>query len=227
MYAPNQTDIDSCVRSFWLQALRVAALTLPFLMGACDRSQLSEGEYLQAGRQAFLKGDFKTSAIHLKNLLQIDPKNAEARFLLGKIYLNSGNPSAALLALERARDLGFSKTALLVPMARAYLLSGRHDAILELPFENDALSVYDRAYLYSLRGYAHIAEKEATRAQAAFDQALALQPNLDFALLGHVRLALAQGDLKAASERSETALRLNPESPEIHLIARHHLQTPI
>ena len=50
------------------------------------------------------KGDFNASVIQLKNALQKDPKNAEARYLLGLSLLKSGDAGAAEIELDKAVD---------------------------------------------------------------------------------------------------------------------------
>ena len=67
----------------------VAALILTACGGEKPETMLvSAKEYLA-------KSDTKAAEIQLKNALQGDPNLAEARFLLGRTMLESGNPTAA------------------------------------------------------------------------------------------------------------------------------------
>ena len=56
------------------------------MLYACDMGKLSEEEYLGKAKAHLSKNEQEAAAIELKNVLQQNPKNAEARFLLGKYY---------------------------------------------------------------------------------------------------------------------------------------------
>jgi len=72
------------------------AIALAFaasLMGAgCDRiSQVTEQEHIQRAKNFENKGNLKGSIIELKNAIQNNPDNAQARLLLGQVYLKNRN----------------------------------------------------------------------------------------------------------------------------------------
>ena len=67
-----------------------SAIALAFaasLMGAgCDRiSQVTEQEHIQWAKDFEDKGNLKGSIIELKNAIQKNPDNAQARLLLGQV----------------------------------------------------------------------------------------------------------------------------------------------
>ncbi|RPH66370.1 MAG: PEP-CTERM system TPR-repeat protein PrsT, partial [Burkholderiales bacterium] len=86
---------------------RVAAAALvAAAFGACSGTEKPEA--LIAKAQASLAAaDPRAAEIHLKNLLQQDEANAEARFLLAGIYHDSNDLRSAEKEYRRARDLGF------------------------------------------------------------------------------------------------------------------------
>ena len=87
-----------------------------------DDSQKLIGEaksYLQ-------KGDAKAAVIQLKNALQQNPDNKEARFMLGEVYLKQGDGASAAKELKRAKDLGMADDKVLIPLGKSYLLQGRN-----------------------------------------------------------------------------------------------------
>ena len=97
----------------------VAALILAACGGEKPESMLvSAKEYLA-------KNDTKAAEIQLKNALQGDPNLAEARFLLGKMLLESGNPTAAEVELRKAADLKYPAEQLVPLMARTLLMLGQ------------------------------------------------------------------------------------------------------
>ena len=69
------------------------ALLVLLALAACGKGDPSA---LIASAKSYLaKGDYPASIIQLKSALQEAPDNPEARFLLGKALLDSGNPSGA------------------------------------------------------------------------------------------------------------------------------------
>ena len=77
-------------------------------------------EHIAQAQQHMSSGDNNTAIIDLKSAIQSDPKNAEARFLLGKIYMQTNEFASAEKELTRARDLGYSATEVIPLLSQAY-----------------------------------------------------------------------------------------------------------
>ena len=99
-------------------------------------------------------GDYPTAIIELKNILQVDPSNLEARYLLGKVYLQDEQVDNAIKELERAMASGLSQNQVLEPLGRAYLLADQPQKILdglEIPSDSaiapPVLTLRGEAYL--------------------------------------------------------------------------------
>ena len=78
----------------------VAAAILAFSLAACADSPES---LLVKAKESLAKKETKEAEIHLKNLLQ-KQDIAEARYLLGKVYLDAGDSRSAEKELQRALD---------------------------------------------------------------------------------------------------------------------------
>ena len=61
---------------------------------ACDQGK-SNGDQLKNAQASRDKGDISTAITEVKNALQKDPKNLEARLLLAQYYLDLPDPVAA------------------------------------------------------------------------------------------------------------------------------------
>ncbi|MEQ8206018.1 MAG: tetratricopeptide repeat protein, partial [Woeseia sp.] len=96
---------------------------LIFLLSGCGEGKTADDLIARAHR-ALEERQFDTALIELKNALQKDPTNAEARFLLGKSHLELGDAAAARVATEKAITLGLRKESAYVQLARAELLGG-------------------------------------------------------------------------------------------------------
>ena len=86
---------------------------------------LCRGARRAGTQQAYAEGDLRTAIIEIKNALQQDPSQAEARRLLGEYSLAVGNGAEAEAELVRAQDLGADPDQLRLPLLRAWLMQGK------------------------------------------------------------------------------------------------------
>ena len=99
--------------------------------GGCDRAQrYTDQEYVQKARAFQDQGKLDSALIELKNALQKNPKNSDARWRLAEIYIGQGLGEPAENELKKARELGMDSEALKIPMGRALLLQGLYPRIL-------------------------------------------------------------------------------------------------
>ena len=92
---------------------------LALTLNACGGD--SAQEHL-AKASNYLKDNQQNAAIiELKNAIKKDANLAQARLVLGEIYLERGNYLAAAKELERAKELGANKQQLAPLLARTYL----------------------------------------------------------------------------------------------------------
>ena len=68
---------------------------LSLFIVACD-SELTVQEHILNAKDFEESGEIKASVIELKNALQKNPENIEARWMLGRIYLDAGNDKVIL-----------------------------------------------------------------------------------------------------------------------------------
>ena len=91
--------------------------TACFTLFACGGKSVEE--HISKAQQYIASGDNNTAIIELKSAIQSDPKNAEARFLLGKMYMQSNEFASAEKELTRARDLGYSAAEVIPLLSQA------------------------------------------------------------------------------------------------------------
>jgi putative PEP-CTERM system TPR-repeat lipoprotein len=207
---PGDTSF-SCRRSArpWCRSLLLA---IAISLAACSRDD--PGALLASARKYIAQGDFNASVIQLKNVLQKDPKNAEARYLLGLSSLKNGDPDAAKIELNKAVELGLHSDELEVALARAELDSGGADKVITR-FGSKTLSQPKmQAELRAIVGMAQLTRNQGEDARKAFAEALALDPADVTANLGMARLAASERDFVQAMSRVETALSASPSSLE-------------
>jgi cellulose synthase operon protein C len=119
-------EIDKMTRSTFA---RLLVLPLLLALAACG-SRMSAEERLDLARSQLAEGDVPTASIHLRNVLQADPTNVEARILLAQAAFRYGDFDSAAKEFQRAVDLGADpdefRAALVESLVRA---GGAQDAL--------------------------------------------------------------------------------------------------
>lgn len=180
-------------------------------LGACSRDQ-STPALLAEAKQYQEKGDLRAALIQLKNAVAKSPDDANARFQLGALYIETGDPLSADKELRRAASLGTPPEQVLPLLARALQLQGKYKESLD---ELKPEAVAKSAPLMALRGDALLANQQADAAKQTYEQALALQPNNGAALTGLARHALLQGNREEAERFSLEATTKDASNPDV------------
>lgn len=181
------------------------------VLGGCGKPQTATSLVADA-RQYQQKGDLKAAIIQLKNALIKNPSDAEARFLLGTVYLDSGDPAAAESDLQKAIALGMRPDTVAPYLGKALMQLGKYEQALDaMPVP--ATGIASTALLTG-RGAALLALGKNAQAKTAFEQALTTEPNAVDALLGLVRYASQTGDSASAMRYADQAVAANPSSIE-------------
>lgn len=186
-------------------ALFTGALT------ACGKTQSAQALVTEAG-DYHRKGDNKAAIIQLKNALQKNPDNREARLLLGTIYLDANDPQSAEKEVRKAIELGGHADTALAALAKALLMQGKFEKVIEetAPAAGTAVS----PEVAVMRGNAFLGLGKEQEAKASFE--LARKDNADNpdALIGLARHALLLKDVDTATRYSEQAVSKNPANAD-------------
>lgn len=188
---------------------RLAAAVLAMLaLGACGRA--ADSDTLIAKARAYQQqGETGSAVIELKNAIQREPGNKQARELLGAVYLEQGDALSAEKELRRALALDAKLEHARIALGKAMLMQGRFDALLA-EFADGALS----AEVLALRAQAQLGNGVLDKAREGFDAALKLKPGMADALLGRARLAMADQQPAEAAALVEQALADDPVNLE-------------
>ncbi len=82
-----------------------ALLCVVTCLTACD-SFKSPAERLERARQSIAAGESSAAVIDLRNVIQSEPQNAEARLLLAEIWMRGGDPKSARGELDKLMSMG-------------------------------------------------------------------------------------------------------------------------
>ncbi len=112
-----------------LSCLTSCAVALAvMLVTSC--SDTPEG-LVASAKNLLAKGDANAAVIQLRNALQKDPNLAEARFLLGKAELDTGQFEAAQKDLQRALELKYAADDVVPPLAESMYGSGEFKKVID------------------------------------------------------------------------------------------------
>ncbi|WP_295885642.1 XrtA/PEP-CTERM system TPR-repeat protein PrsT [uncultured Thiohalocapsa sp.] len=167
---------------------------------------------LDDARAYWERGELNAAGLVLKEHLRTEAEDAAARILLARVYLDLYQGDAALKELETAQRLGAPRARLLEPRARALLLTGAHQRVLDEVAVAAVADPAQRAVLAALRGDAERGLGNTDAALAEYERALELAPAQTDALLGKARLALAERRIDDARELLVAATTANPEA---------------
>src|SRR5438552_14664258 len=159
-------------RMRWARSVLASALiTLSLASTGCSRNE-SAVELLQDAKQRYEKGDINAAIIQLKNLLENDPKNSEARFLLGRASNNVRVPILTEKELRKALELGFDRTAVAPELARSLLAQGQFQKVLDQVMSGINVKTAETSEFRTIEGDAQLGLGHIKNAQSAYDQAL-------------------------------------------------------
>ncbi|HET8727779.1 MAG TPA: tetratricopeptide repeat protein, partial [Alphaproteobacteria bacterium] len=198
--------------------LALAGLVAGVMLGACDGSAgTGEQSYIERAVQYRAEGKLAAAVIELKNAVQQNPESAEARLLLGELYLQAGDPVSAEKELRRARDLGADPAEAGVPLMQAWIAVGKNTDVLhelDKPEVQAALDPVDRS---NLRGQAYLALGRTADARTEFETSIRQEPN-EQAFSSLAWIAIIDGRLERAEHYLAEGQAIAPDSPNLAMV---------
>lgn len=151
-----------------------------------------------SARDYMAKNDYKSAVIQVKNALQENPELPEARYILGRALLESGDPVGAETELRKARSLGHPDDLVVPPLTQAMLAQGKAKNVIE-DFAAIQLSTPAAIAEYQTNlATAYAAERSTDQFQKALAAALAADPDYVPALLIRAGGLAGEGKLDEA-----------------------------
>lgn len=197
------------MRAYFFLTAFALAVSLAALPG-CSKEASSQ-KSLALAKQAQAKGDTKAAVIDLKNALQKDPENRDARLLLGKLYDEMGDGASAEKELREASRLGENKNAVLPELGQALFLQRQFQKVVdEIQPPADAPPAI-RARILTVRGNALVMLKQDAQARAALEEARKLAPESPDVYTGLANLALAERKADEVTALLDTAIAKDPK----------------
>ena len=105
----------------WLAILMVA---LSIALSGCGGKEQRLAKHLEKGKAFYQEADYDKARLEFKNVLQIDPKNAEAYYLTGMIEENQRNWQKAFGYFLKTAELDPNHLPAKAKLGKFYLISG-------------------------------------------------------------------------------------------------------
>lgn len=154
--------------------------------------QASLESHLSNAKNYLSQNKVNESIIELKNAIRLDSKNGEARFLLGKVYLNLGDGPAASKELERAHSLKYAGNKVIPLLARAYILTDSDDDVLSLSTEANKLSQEEQSQYLAYQTLAALRSEQLDLAKQSAELAQSLGQQSQYSMLASAYLLLSE-----------------------------------
>lgn len=198
----------------WRTALSFSVL---LLLAACAKEP-TDTELFQQAQTTVASGDVRSALIHLKNALQKNPKNAEARLLLATVYIDSGDGAAAEKEISHATDIGTPSAQTTPLLARAWLLQQQYEKVTKALEVGQDFPPTVRADLLAMQAEAFSRLGDDAGAKTKLDEAIRYDSKSVRALITQARISLSNRDNEGAAEFSRQAISIAPNSAEAVLL---------
>lgn len=193
------------------------ALLICMLVWACT-PDTTDLDHLQQAKQFHEQNQWRAAMIELKNALQKNPQNLEARQMLGMLYLDIGEGAPAEKELRRVAESAGSPGSIAAPIARAMLLQRQHEKLLAEFAPPDLNGQAAAPELLGVRAEALAALGKFELAQAAITRAINQDSVPLPVMLSAARVALARGVMTEAQEWVRRAVEQAPADPNVWLL---------
>lgn len=192
-------------------------LSVALALGACSEN-ISVETHLENAKSYLNKNQVNESIIELKNAIRADTKNAEARYLLGQLYLNLGDSATAVKELERANELKFDGNKVIPSLARAYILSDSDLEVILLSESSEKLSANARLNYLAYKALAELRTDKAEKAEGTLNLAKSIDDKNAYTLLAQAYLSFSKAEFEQALVLIADVLVLLPQQVDTLLL---------
>ena len=181
--------------SITIRSLLLALVSVVLI--SCSKGP-GEQERINNAQVYFQNKDFRKAIIELKNVLKSSPENAQARLLLGDVYLDVAEGHNAEKEFKRYEQYGGSKEETFFRIPRAWLNQKQFQKVLDQFAGSKETDKGKQATISLLKGQAYIGLKELDTALSEFMSGLKVQPDNSDLRLELSKLYLLRNDLDKA-----------------------------
>jgi tetratricopeptide (TPR) repeat protein len=187
------------------------------LLCACGNAQSRKSSYIAHGKSYFAAGNYDKARVEFSNAAQIDPKDAEAHFLLGQVDEKLGDPRGAVGQYQAAIGADPKQADARAALGRLFLYGGLADKAMEL-VEPGLATDPKNPQLLTVRGAARARLGDAKAALQDAQLAVQLAPADAYAVALLASLYKQQSEFDKAVAVVTSGLERLPDDVDLHTI---------
>lgn len=192
-------------------------IVLSLILGACSGSK-SPTELIHSAKQYIDNNEIPAAEIELKMAIQESPNLAEARYLLGKIYLDTGKTASAEKELAKAIELGFDINSAAPALAKAFSLQDKSNEIIELADSNPNLSFIAKQQTNYYLLLAYVNQGRIKDARTLILEAKKNSKNTQFSALTAIYDLIDKAEVTQALSELDELIKKHPNFDEALLL---------
>lgn len=186
-------------------------LLITLILFSCGGAEDKKASYYEKANQWFEQENYEKARIELKNVLQIDPKDVEARLLLAKVFEKTQDFRGAAKQYNAVLQQDENNVEARIRLGQFLLLSQQFDKAMEyaeLALENGP----EDSNAYAFRGSVHLKQGNSEAAMRDAIRALELQADNANATLLKSSVLNKMGNTEEAIATLEKATSEQPDN---------------
>ncbi len=191
---------------------RLSIVLLFFTLFACSKQNSTD--HLNAAKAHIVANDYNAATIELKNALKQAPSLAEARFLLGKMYLQQNQFESAEKEFNRALDFDYPANEVVPLLSKAYQKTGADNALIKLSHKQKGLTSAQASQVAFYKVQAYMRLKQEPKARLLIDEIKHFDTNSPFKSLALVYSLLLNKKIDAALIQLDEVIVKNPKQAD-------------
>ena len=176
-------------------------------------------EYMAQAEQHISENNNAAAIVALKNAVQAEPKSAEVRFELGKVYLATHDYESAEKELNRAFEYGYSPAKVLPLLTQAYKQTGAYSAMSKLEHEQAGLTSVERAEIGYFKVLSLSRLEKNDEARALIEELAALDTSSVYKGLTAAYVHVLDKDYPTALDALSELRKQSPQNAEVLKLA--------
>ena len=201
----------------WLRY--IITLVMALMLSSCSDPVADSQKMLDKAKSYLSENSPREAALELKNALQANPENGEARYLLGLLNLDFGDTAGAEKEFRRAQESGWSEEESQIGLAKAAVNGNDFKKMAEEIEIKEQYSATARANLYGLKASAMAGLGLRAQAEEAFVAGKTLDAEAVQIRKVAVQLKLLDADSQGARADASAALSAYPDDRELLLLS--------